>query len=310
MAVTLVLRALGLGDLLTAVPALRALRAGRPDDRIVLAAPGSMAELAVWTGTVDDVIDTPGLGGIRWKGGSPDLAVNLHGSGPESIVDVLATGPARVLTHRHDKFPHLPGPVWDGSLHEVRRWCRLIEYGGFPTDPTDLALSVPDIDQGGGEIIIHPGAASAARRWPADRFATLAAHLRRHRHPVAITGNAAERELAQNIAENAGLPMSSITAGDLSLGQLAQRVANARLVICGDTGVAHLATAVNTPSVLLFGPTAPQRWGPPAGDRRHRVLWHGRTGDPHADHADPGLLEISVAEVIEAADSHLAIAHV
>lgn len=129
-----------------------------------------MAELAVWTGTVDDVIDTPGLGGIRWKGISRPCGQPPR-QWPESIVDVLATGPARVLTHRHDKFPHLPGPVWDGSLHEVRRWCRLIEYGGFPTDPTDLALSVPDIDQGGGEIIIRRGCISStavARRQVCD----------------------------------------------------------------------------------------------------------------------------------------------
>jgi ADP-heptose:LPS heptosyltransferase len=75
-------------------------------------------------------------------------------------------------------------------------------------------------------------------------------------------------------------------------------VATARLVICGDTGVAHVATAYGTPSVLLFGPVPPRLWGPLRGP--HRVLWHGGTGDTFADEPDPGLLRITVEEVLDA----------
>jgi ADP-heptose:LPS heptosyltransferase len=69
-------------------------------------------------------------------------------------------------------------------------------------------------------------------------------------------------------------------------------------VLCGDTGVGHLATAYRTPSVLLFGPTPPAQWGPP--DRpEHAVLWHG-TGrhDPFAGTPDPALLAVQVSEVL------------
>src|SRR5690606_25199260 len=77
-------------------------------------------------------------------------------------------------------------------------------------------------------------------------------------------------------------------------------VARAELLICGDTGVAHLATALRTPSVLLFGPTSPAHWGPPAARTWHRVLWKGARGDPHASRIDPGLARITVGEVREA----------
>ena len=80
--------------------------------------------------------------------------------------------------------------------------------------------------------------------------------------------------------------------------QLAALVARAELVICGDTGVGHLATAYRTPSVLLFGPTPPARWGPRRGP--HTVLWAGRTGDPHGTDPDPGLLELRPEDVLEA----------
>jgi ADP-heptose:LPS heptosyltransferase len=76
-------------------------------------------------------------------------------------------------------------------------------------------------------------------------------------------------------------------------------VATARLVICGDTGVAHVATAYRTPSVLLFGPVSPHLWGPLHGP--HQVLWHGGTGDTFAEEPDPGLLKITTEEVLDAA---------
>jgi ADP-heptose:LPS heptosyltransferase len=68
-------------------------------------------------------------------------------------------------------------------------------------------------------------------------------------------------------------------------------------VVCGDTGVAHLATALAVPSVVLFGPTSPAHWGPPPSPR-HRVLWAGRTGDPHGNRPHDGLLDIQARDVL------------
>ncbi|MBF6472095.1 MULTISPECIES: glycosyltransferase family 9 protein [Nocardia] len=298
----LVLRALGLGDLLTIVPALRGLRHAYPDDRVVLAAPEALRDLVELIDAVDELLPTAGLGVLRWQGAPPRLAVNLHGSGPESIRDLLAQRPGALLTHRHPDFPELPGLEWRDDLHEVDRWCRLLEYGRIDVDPTALLLpEPPEPAPESHAIVIHPGAAYPARRWPSERFARVAREFDADGHRVVITGTHSEIPLARAVAEKAGLPPSAVYAGRTGLAELAALVAAATLVVCGDTGVGHLATAFGTPSVVLFGPTPPHRWGPPATAKHHVALWAGAVGDPHAAYPDPGLLMVRPEQVLTAA---------
>ncbi|MEU5995890.1 glycosyltransferase family 9 protein [Spirillospora sp. NPDC047418] len=310
MAVTagrvLVLRALGLGDLLTAVPALRALRRGLPGARITLAAPAVLAPLAAASGAVDEVLPATGLDAPPRAAGPVDIAVNLHGSGPRSHRLLAALSPGRLLAFHCPGAPHSGGPRWDPGEHEVARWCRLVASYGFGADPGDLDLPAPAAaSPAPGAVVVHPGAASPARRWPAERFAAVAAALRDRGERVVVTGGPGERSLARRVAGLAGLDPAADLSGRTPLPELAALVAAARLVVCGDTGVAHLATAFRTPSVLLFGPTPPGRWGPP--DRAgHRVLWAGRSGDPHGREPCPGLLEICADQAVEAAEAVLA----
>jgi ADP-heptose:LPS heptosyltransferase len=116
---------------------------------------------------------------------------------------------------------------------------------------------------------------------------------------VLITGGPDEVRIARKLAAMARLPEQTVLAGRTDLLQLAAIVAVAGRVASADTGIAHLASAYGTPSVVLFGPTAPARWGPPANGP-HTVIWKGSTGDANADGVDPGLLAIDGREVVDA----------
>ena len=301
----LALRALGLGDLLTAVPALRALRDAYPDHRLVLAAPAGLAPLAHLGQTVDVVVDTAPLAPLSKRLAGADLAVNLHGRGPQSHRVLLAATPRRSVVFANADVPESSGgPAWAEGEHETTRWCRLLEESGIPANPRRLDLPAPagaPPHRGArGATLIHPGAASPARRWPPGRFAAVARAEREHGRTVLLTGSAEERPLAEDVARRAGLPRDAVLAGDTDLLGLARLVAASGRLVCGDTGVAHLATALGTPSVVLFGPTSPAEWGPPAARPHHRPLWSGRRGDPHAARPDPGLLELDTDDVLAA----------
>jgi len=293
-----VLRALGLGDFLTSVPAMRAVRRAMPDHEIVLAAPPALEPLVRLAGVADRLLATSGLEPVRWDGPAPDVAVNLHGKGPESHRLLTALGPADVVAFSCAEAG-VHGPEWDAAEHEVVRWCRLVTGAGWPADRLDLRLCPPDRPPAVADaVVVHPGAASPARRWPVERFAAVARWAAGQGWPVVLTGNDAERPLARDVCRMAGLAPSAVLAGRTDLTGLAAQVGAARVVVCGDTGVAHLASALGRPSVLLFGPTPPSRWGPPVGGP-HRVIWRGSTvGDPAGDLPDPALLRVTVDEVL------------
>lgn len=294
------LRALGLGDLLTGVPAMRALRRACPEHEVVLAAPRVLEPLVSLAGVADRVLDSSGLAALSWEGEPPELAVNLHGRGPQSHQLLQALAPGGLVAFGCPAAGH-PGPSWDEEEHERHRWCRLLEEAlGVEADPDDVRLEGPQQSAAApGAVVVHPGAAYASRRWPPDRYGAVAASLREDGYDVVVTGGPDEVALAGRVAERAGLPEQAVLAGRTDLGQLAAQVAGARLVICGDTGTAHLATAFGTPSVLLFGPMPPARWGP-SRQGPHEVIWHGRgVGDPWGAEIDPALLVITVEEVLD-----------
>ena len=298
----LVYRALGLGDFLTAVPAYRALGRAFPAAEVFLAAPGPLRPLAALVRGVDELLPTTELASPPWRGPAPGLAVNLHGRGPQSHRVLQGLEPQRLVAFAREDLG-VSGPRWRAEEHEVARWCRLLTESGMTADPAELDLARPEeAPPVRAATVVHTGAAGAARRWPVDRYGAVARALEDCGHHVVLTGIDAERPLASAAADAAGLPADRVLAGRLGLGRMAALVAAARLVVCGDTGVAHLATAYGIPSVLLFGPMSPALWGPPPTRPQHRVLWHPEhaTAPSPVDAPHPALLAIGVQEVLDA----------
>lgn len=314
----LVLRALGLGDAVTGIPALRGLRRAWPGRPLVL---GCRPAIGAWLqglGLVDDVVAVDGLAATRvldrWRGGDEreHVAVNLHGRGPQSHLALLRTGPSALVAYSSPELG-LDGPPWRADEHEVDRWCRLVESVGGRCGREDLRLTPrPRPHHEAGYVVVHPGAASGSRRWPAERFAAVVDRLVRSGHRVVVTGSASERSLTSVAAGRHRTlrgPGVVDAAGSLTLSDLADVVSHADLVVSGDTGVAHLATAYERPSVVLFGPTPPRLWGPAIDPALHTVLWHGdetfpasEPGDPHGTVLDPALAAVTVAEVLAGAE--------
>ena len=299
------LRALGLGDLLTALPAIRGLRRVAERPLLVATSPG-VAPLAARSLPGVGVVAVGELAALPMRG-PVDVAVNLHGRGPQSHELLRAIEPDHLVAYDVDG-----GPPWPDGIHEVERWCRLVDWfagtgsgaGAGPVDRGDLDIDLAAIDPGAAVdprlTILHAGATSEARRWPVERWIAVArAEVRRGRR-VVLTGSAAEADRCAAIARGAQLPLRADASGRTDVLELAGLVGTAGRVVSGDTGVAHLATAMRRPSVLLFGPTSPDLWGPPPERRRHTVLWSGSTGDPAGEAIDPGLARITATEVVDA----------
>lgn len=295
----LVLRALGVGDLLTAVPALRGVRAAWPGHELVLAAPSWLTPLVGLVGGVDRLHDHDGPRPLAWTGPAPDVAVNLHGRGPQSHAALAALRPARLLAFHQPGTTSAGAPRWRPGEPEVARWCRMLQAHGVGADPADLLLPRPPAPAGlAGASVLHVGAKDPARRWPPDRFVAVARAFATRGHRVVVTAGPGEQDASAAVAGAADV---TDLGGRTDLGQLAALVAHARVVVCGDTGVAHLATAFAVPSVVLFGAVSPREWGPSRDRHLHRALHAARAGDD----VGQALGRIGADEVVRAADALL-----
>ena len=296
----LALRALKLGDLLVAVPAIRGIRRALPEHELVLAVPGWLSPIVELVGGVDALLPTRGLDDpLPVEPGRIDIAVNLHGHGPESRGIIEGLEPRMIVGHRSGRGP---GPDWQDGVLERYRWARLVSEHGMPADPEDVALGVPSVPSvAPGCTVVHVGAFYGSRRWPAERFAAVASKLRAEGHRVVFTGSIGERARAEEVAGLGGFEASCVLAGQLELDGFAALIREARVVLSADTGAAHLASAYTVPSVILFGPAPVEEWGPPASGP-HITLTDAskRRGDAFADEPDPAILAVTVDDVLAA----------
>lgn len=310
-----VFRALQLGDLLCTVPALRALRRAAPQARITLIGlPWASSFVARYRMLVDDFIAFPGHPGMPEAAPQPDalprffaaaraqefeVAIQLHGSGGLTNPLTRQFGAKRMAGFYLAGEPCPDAATflqWKPREHEVLRYLRLLarlgvspdgdqlEFPLRPGDHAELALVAPGL-QPGGHVCIHPGARLPSRRWPPQRFADVADGLAADGWTVIVTGAADEQPLTAAVLEAMKAPAIDLT-GRTSLGGLAALLAGARLLVCNDTGVSHVAAAVRAPSVVVCSGADPARWAP-LDRERHQVLHADVSCRPCAHHACP-----------------------
>jgi heptosyltransferase-2 len=195
---------------------------------------------------------------------------------------------------------------------------RDLGWSGQPTlpslllDPWHIAAADALRPSSSPFVVVHPGGGDNPgtympdKRWPAERFVELARWMRAQGRDVLLTGSRYEHALATTIADGAMLPEQAVVAGRCDLMTTAALIRKADLFVGGDTGVSHIAGAVGTPVVALFGPTNPLRYrplGPLVKVVAPEASWHIPDTDLRKTrvHRDlPSIALISVSDVVEA----------
>lgn len=282
------------GDVLLAGPALRAVAAGAARVTLLCGPRGQRA--AELLPGIDELLvhraewidpEPPAFNAAatltlvqRLRALAPDEAVVLtsfHQSPLPLALLLRLAGVGRIAATSED----YPGSLIDlrhrvaDDLHEVERSLSLVGAFGYALPSGDdgalrirrspaATAEVPVPFPGASYLVVHPGASVGARAWAPARCAELVGALTARGTRVAVTGGPDERALTAAVAgATADAELVADLGGATSLATLAELIAAADAIIVGNTGPAHLASAVGTPVVSLFAPTVPAaRWRP------------------------------------------------
>jgi heptosyltransferase-2 len=271
-----------IGDAVMSLPVLRALRRADPGGRITVLAKRGPGAIYGAEGTADDVRIAAGLladSRAAARAGFSEAWL-LPNSFRSALVPFLAGIPDRVGYSSDGRTALLtraltPPPRTD---HQLRDYDPLLRSRGIEPDPDPPSLRVPadaagladaslsraGLPRDGSIVLIAPGAAFAwTKRWPPDRFGRLADGLAARGFRCALVIGPGEEPIAAQVGgastSTGALPVLGLDLDPVGVAALASR---ARVVVANDSGPMHLAAAVGTPVVALFGPTDPGRTGP------------------------------------------------
>ncbi|HXR98554.1 MAG TPA: glycosyltransferase family 9 protein [Terriglobales bacterium] len=267
----LILRRGSFGDLITVLPAVARLRELYPEARLSWMVQPQYRDFLAAIGAADEFCGR--LSGHRRF----DLAIDFHAD-----LRMIGWGrlrARRVVGHgiRGGGFLLDPAAPYDWSEPAATRHVRLVEAAaGAPAQtprparfrlvPAWRDFAAPLLAELPLHfIIVHPGCGQASKRWPLERWRGLIASLGANQ--VVLTGVAGDSGACDWLAAATG---AMNLAGRTNWASLAAIVAAAAAVIAPDTGIIHLAQALGTPSVGLFGPNDPTVWG--YANARHRSL--------------------------------------
>lgn len=276
-----------LGDACMALPAVRALKKGRPDLRLTVLAPAKLGDLWRMVPEVDAVIlkePGEGTGAVARKiraAASFEAAV-LFTNSTRSALEAWRAGVPRLAAYQGSlrrRFIDQVAPEPRGDRpppHHATRYLRLAEFCGANTDdPSLFGVARAAGAAGGVAIGICAGAEyGPAKRWPLERFAAVARQLSGLFPEIAwlLFGAPGEKELGAQLSAALGDLRHENLVGRTSLSDLVARLRGCRLLLTNDTGTMHLAAALGVPTVSIFGSTEPKLTGPLGA--KHRVVRH------------------------------------
>lgn len=296
-----VFRALMLGDMLCATPALRALRAACPEAHITLIGLPWASELAGRLASVYDFEPFPGWPGLpetpqpaavemqafvaRVRARSLDLVIQMHGSGRLTNALLSELGARHRAGFFEQRGDVRPGDKslwmeWPQQGNEITRLLGLTSHLGFAQQGTALELPLEFQDYVQAQalipgsrryVVVHAGSQLPSRRWHAQGFAAVGDRLAEAGYEIVLTGTAGERPVVASVAKS--MTHGAFNAcGSTNLWSLGALLASARLLVSNDTGLSHMAAALGTSSVIAACGSEVERWAP-LDTLRHRVLW-------------------------------------
>lgn len=334
-----------LGDVLLTTPAIHALRNALPQAEIhALVGPWSSAVLTAYE-EIDTILTLPFPGFAReaksslispytllWRSGRKLRAIGFshaivmrpdHWWG--ALLAYVAGIPERIGFSVPGVYPFLTRQIPRVHMHSVMRNIHLIERGmGISITNIGNVLFRPSRDDHvfvenylnshgvaphQAIFCIHPGSGASIKNWSSTGWAKVADNLIEELGAEAVvTGSSSEMPLVQDVIGQMGHPAHNL-AGKTGIGQLGALYARSSLVIGPDSGPLHLAAAVGTPTVTLFGPADPDQFAPWGPDQKHIVLTSDIKCRPcgildwHDDnpHYHPCVREISIQEICDAA---------
>jgi predicted lipopolysaccharide heptosyltransferase III len=285
----LVIRLRSIGDTVLTTPSLFALRRFLPQARIDILLEEWVAPVLEGSDLIDRVITVPREGrsarvrvARELRAGKYDVVYNLHG-GTTATFLTRATGAKHRVGFEHYRYARLhnhiapsPTAIWQRtSLHSVEQQLALIGWSGVPvtdrpatrlalTEKAERAISErlggAGFEENDALALIHPTAAFDTKRWAAEKFARVAEELQTRGLKPIIVVNRDETQIAESLVSQTSAQL--IAMNDLSLPEVAALAARARLFIGNDSGIAHIAAAVGTPCVVIFGSSNRAHWRP------------------------------------------------
>ena len=321
-----------LGDLIFATPFIKNLRDNYPEARIDFVANANFAAIIENNPHLDNVYTYDKEWGLResWQFARDlnkhgyELGLNIHGNwrtallmrviNPDYSVGFGTKGRGIFLDQELARLK-------EAHMVEVyRQFLRDLGFLNLPEASLELEVAaeakervaelLKDYGLGGNEklIALNTGGSWPTKRWPEDKFALLGDRLKEAGFEVVFTGGAGDKKRVEQIREMMEYEVVSL-AGETSLAELAALAAQIDLMVSGDSGPVHVAAAVGTPTLTLFGPSNEKKYRPYGSE--HQIITYEIDCRPCGEHHCPlehhnCLEKISAAAVLKEIKDKLA----